>query len=162
MDAAYAAIVALASDAPLDGEMFLRLLWALHAIGRAGESQLQSLLAAEDEHVRVWAVRLLCDRGPLSKEVLMQFAGMAHNDKSQLVRLYLASALQRIPLEKRWPIAEGLLTHAEDAKDHNLPLMIWYGIEPLVPLDKKRAIALAAKSKIPLVRQYIARRAAAK
>ena len=162
MDAAYAAIVSLASDAPLDGEMFLQLLWALHAIGRAGESQLQSLLAAEDEHVRVWAVRLLCDRGPLSKEVLMQFAGMAHNDKSQLVRLYLASALQRIPLEARWPIAEGLLTHAEDAKDHNLPLMIWYGIEPLVPLDKKHAIALAAKSKIPLVRQYIARRAAAK
>ena len=24
------------------------------------------------------------------------------------------------------------LSHAEDAKDHNLPLMIWYGIEPLV------------------------------
>ena len=69
---------------------------------------------------------------------------------------------QRIPLEKHWPIAEGLISHAEDANDHNLWLMICSGLEPLVPLDKKQAIALAAKSKIPLVRQYIARRPAAK
>jgi hypothetical protein len=59
-------------------------------------------------------------------------------------------------------VAEGLLSHSEDAKDPNLPLMIWYGIEPLVSADSKRAVALAAKSKLPLVRQYLARRVAEK
>ena len=62
---------------------------------------------------------------------------------------------------QRWAIAEGLAGHAEDADDDNLPLMIWYGIEPLVPADPNRAAQLLAKCRIPLVRQYIARRIAA-
>ena len=78
------------------------------------------------------------------------------------MRLYLASALQRLPLENRWPIAEALASHGEDTDDHNLPLMYWYGIEPLVATNSVRAIQLAAKSKIPLVRQFIARRIAEK
>jgi len=38
--------------------------------------------------------------------------------------------------------------------------MIWYGIEPLVQDDLDRFIQLAATTKIPLVRQHIARRVA--
>ena len=68
--------------------------------------------------------------------------------------------LQRIPIKDRWAIAEGLVSHADDAEDPNLPLMIWYGIEPAVAADKDRAIKLAAACKIPLVRQHIARRLA--
>ena len=60
-----------------------------------------------------------------------------------MVRLYLASALQRLPLEQRWSIAEGLLSHSSDASDANLPLMIWYGVEPLVVVDTGRALKLA-------------------
>ena len=39
--------------------------------------------------------------------------------------------------------------------------MIWYGIEALVPTDPDRAAALLVKARIPLVREYIARRIAA-
>jgi hypothetical protein len=74
----------------------------------------------------------------------------------------LASALQRVPLAERWTIAEALVQHEEDAKDQNLPLMIWYAIEPLVPKNSVAAIRLAAKCKIPMVREYISRRVAAK
>ena len=35
--------------------------------------------------------------------------------------------------------------HAEDAADANLPLMYWYGIEPLVPADPARALATRAQ-----------------
>ncbi len=66
-----------------------------------------------------------------------------------------------MPSAAAWPVAEGLAGHEEDAKDLNLPLMIWYGIEPLVPADTDRAAALLMKAKIPLVREYIARRIAA-
>jgi len=75
-------------------------------------------------------------------------------------RLRLASALQKLPLEQRWPVAELLLSHGEDAGDHNLPQMYWYAVEPLVAADPGRALELAGKSAIPLVAQHIARRLA--
>jgi hypothetical protein len=42
-----------------------------------------------------------------------------------------------------------------------LPLMIWYGVEPLVTADRSRTLALVTKCKIPIVRQYLAKRIAA-
>src|SRR5207302_1159480 len=75
-------------------------------------------------------------------------------------RLYLASVLQRLRPAQRWPIAQALLTRSEDVPDANLPLMIWYAIEPLVNEDTDRFVALAGTARIPLVRRHIARRAA--
>ncbi len=72
--------------------------------------------------------------------------------------MYLASALQRMPVDRRGGILEGLLAHAEDATDHNLPLMYWYATEPVVAEQPSAGLNLLAKSKIPLIREYIARR----
>jgi putative heme-binding domain-containing protein len=66
--------------------------------------------------------------------------------------------LLRIPVDEREPLAGALLQHGEDATDHNLPLMLWYGVEPIAAQDPSNAIHLAVDSRIPLVRQYIARR----
>jgi len=112
------------------------------------------------EYVRAWAIQFLCEDGEPSADALSKFAESAKGDPSQVVRLYLASALQRLPPKDGWAIAEGLLGHAEDAADANLPLMVWYGIEPLVAADPARATRLAVESRIPLVRRFIARRAA--
>src|SRR5690606_1055507 len=76
------------------------------------------------------------------------------NDPSALVRLYLASALQRIPPEQRWDIVEGLSRRAEDKDDHNLPLMVWYATEPLIALDMDRAMALAEHAELPNLLLY--------
>src|SRR5207248_1986678 len=78
-----------------------------------------------------------------------------------VVRLYLASGLQRLPREKRWGILEELVKHAEDASDHNLPLMYWYAAEPLADVDAARALQLAAKSKVPLL-SFMVRRIGSK
>jgi hypothetical protein len=109
---------------------------------------------------RVWSIRLVLDRKETLSKNLSQLTKLARNDKSPIVRLALASGLQRLPVKDRWPIAEALVAHAEDAKDANIPLMIWYGIEPAVSADRARAIALLKKTKIPLLRQYIVRRLA--
>ena len=58
----------------------------------------------------------------------------------------------------RSEIAEGLVAHAEDAADANLPLMIWYGIEPLVAADRNQAVQLMGQCKLPQVREFITRR----
>mgnify|MGYP006138248603 CR=1 FL=1 len=34
-----------------------------------------------------------------------------------------------------------LAARSEDAADHNIPLLVWYGLEPLVPTDPPRAIS---------------------
>jgi putative heme-binding domain-containing protein len=142
----------------------LRLLWAAHAAGALPLDDLeQAFAAAGDEHERVWRLRLLMDRySPEGEQVPLELAAtlgrLAHSESSGLVQLYLASALQRLPLAHRWPLAEALCSHSQFALDRMLPLMIWYGIEPAVGRDRDRAVRLAASSQIPLVRQYIARR----
>ncbi len=106
-------------------------------------------------------MRLLVEDKRISDDAVKSFAELARSDKSSSVRFALASALQRLPLRQRWDTAEELARHKEDAADDNLPLMIWYGIEPLVPADPDRAAKLLMTCRISLVRQYIARRIAA-
>jgi putative heme-binding domain-containing protein len=59
-----------------------------------------------------------------------------------------------------WELVEHLAAHGEDAQDHNLALMDWYAVEPLVPTDFDRSAKLAVASKIPLLTEFIARRLA--
>jgi hypothetical protein len=152
-------------------------LWALHACGGLEESEALRLLKDEDVIIRSWTIQSLSENehrwqpllskngGPAKvpnegflSNVLSEFARMAREDKSPVVRLYLASALQRLPMEKRGEILEALLAHAEDATDHNLPLMYWYAAEPLAGKDVATAARLLAKTKIPQVRELITRR----
>jgi putative membrane-bound dehydrogenase-like protein len=139
----------------------LRALWALYSIGACEEPLLVELLDHPSDHLRRWAIQLSCDLGVPAEPAISKMTQMAQKDSSPIVRLALASALQRLPLAQRWALAEGLVGHEEDAEDQNLPLMIWYGIEPLVELDKARALGLMSRAKIPLLRQYITRRVAA-
>ncbi len=136
----------------------LRALWALYCAGGADEEFLRQQLDHENEHVRAWAVRLLCDERYVRDAALEKLTAMAASEKSPLVRLYLASALQAIPLKRRWDLATAMAAREDNAKDQNLPLVIWYGIEPLVPTDKARSAKLLVACKIPQVRQFIARR----
>ncbi len=136
----------------------LRGMWALHVTGGFNENQLIFALDDPNEYVRAWAVQLLCEDQSPSTKALAKFNRMAKEDTSPVVRLYLASALQRIEPKSRWDIAEGLLTHSEDADDHNIPKMIWYGTESLVADNPERALALAAQAEIPMMAQFMARR----
>lgn len=135
----------------------LRALWVLFDIGRAEPVFLADQLNHESEYVRSWAVRLLCESRP-SSQALTAFRNMAERDASPYVRLYLAAMLQRLPLADRRSIAEALLQHAEDADDHNIPLMLWYGVEPLVNDDVGRFVGLLDATRIPLVARHIGRR----
>jgi putative membrane-bound dehydrogenase-like protein len=147
-------MLAAAKDAPSR----LRAFWALHAAGGVNEAEIAELLGNADAYVRAWAVRLAADDRTASPALLDRFAKLAASDPSPVVRVYLASTLQRIPGEQRWPIVDALAAHEEDANDPNIPLMIWYGIEPLVPGDPARATKLVETARIPLLRQHIARR----
>ncbi len=154
----------------------LRALWTLCCIGAADWKFLTAQLRHRSEHVRTWAIRLLTDAWPLDtvlsqrpaesadaqipEAVLAELSRLAREDQSGLVRLALASMLQRLPVVQRAALATPLVAHAEDAGDHNLPLMIWYGLIPVADADPAALAKLAAACELPLTHRFIARRLA--
>ena len=140
----------------------LRAAWALHVMSGIDDNLLNSLFSDDSPYVRGWAIQLAMeasDDAP-QEEHLTTFEAMARDDVSPIVRMYLASAVQQIPLAQRWTILRALTGHSEDATDHNLPLMYWYAAEPLADVDPTRALALAmsAGESIPLLREFMLRR----
>lgn len=144
-----------------DATRKLRALWTLHVTKGLEEKDLLDLLGNENEYVRGWAIQILAEDENPSDAALQRFAELAVSDKSQLVRLYLTSALERTDPAKRWKIIEGLVQHTEDKDDHNLPLMYWYALEPMVKTDMNRALEVAMKAKGPKILQYTTQRIAA-
>jgi putative membrane-bound dehydrogenase-like protein len=136
----------------------LRALWALHVTKGLSETELLGQLKNPSEHVRAWAIQLLCEEQAPSAATLVIFEQLAKDEPSAKVRLYLASALQRMPLAARWPIVTNLAAREEDNTDHNIPLMVWYGIEPAIAVDRKAALALMRSSKLNTLREFIPRR----
>ena len=138
----------------------LRGLWALHVAGGLTEARVRLGLANDSPLVRAWTIQLAMEDKLPSPDTLAALIELAQGDPSPVVRLYLASALDRMPHAERSEILRGLLAHAEDADDQNLPLMYWYGAEPLVEHDPGLAIELAETSRVPLVDRFLVRRLA--
>jgi putative membrane-bound dehydrogenase-like protein len=141
-------------------EAQLRVLWALHVIGGLGEADVIKLASHSDVMVRAWSIQLALQDGKVSDRVAQAFTELARTDASPVVRLYLASAAQRLAPHQVWDMVGALHTHGEDAGDHNLPLMAWYALEPLVAVDFSRALALALESKLPRTLEFTSRRVA--
>jgi putative heme-binding domain-containing protein len=147
-------------DEQSDPTRQLRALWALYVIGGLNEKDLAGLLDHRQEDVRAWAVRLLVEDRQVSDAVAGKLAERARRDDSAAVRLALASAMQRLPAARRWPVAEALAARAEDTGDANLPLMIWYGLEPLVPAKPSAAAELLENAAPGPLQTYLSRRLA--
>lgn len=153
----------------------LRAMFTLFCIGGADDNFLAAQLRHKDERIRAQAVKLLVDSMPLdriadlapapatadqSAKLLPEFVRLAEGDPSGLVRLALSSALSRIHVSQRAELAKALVAHAEDANDHNLPLMVWFGLIPVANADAMALAKVADACTWPSTRRYIARRLA--
>ena len=157
-------------DSGSDTAARLRGLWALHLTGGLGIENATRWAQDRDPWVRAWTVQLYFEHADLlfSNERLSELADgsvnslveLARNDPSPVVRRFVASAAQRLPVDRRWEILAALAGHAEDASDHNLPLLYWYAAEGSVASDTGRALDLLRACKIPKLREFIARRVA--
>ncbi|XZE53691.1 PVC-type heme-binding CxxCH protein [Planctomycetaceae bacterium SH139] len=151
----------------------LRYLWTAHGISAVTTEEAIELLDDNDPLLRAWTIQLACETDNPTPALLSKLAELARQDREPVVQLYLASALQRIgnltapseiiaaPLAAaKWTIAEGLISNGDSQFDRNLPLLIWYAINPLVAEDPQRGFALARATRIPKIKQFIYRRAA--
>lgn len=145
----------------------LRDLWYRNAISAVSREELLGLLNDENEHLRVWAIRLLTDSWPIDSvfgpmahrnppsdpELRDRFVQMAKTDSSGLVRLALASTLQRMPLKDRPVLASALASRVEDANDHNLLRLVWFALMTM----KEEKLQVAAATAWPDLLRYLAR-----
>ena len=136
----------------------LRAMWTLQLIGGLGDIMLAGMLDDKAEYIRGWAIQLIAEDGKVPDAILQKWAVMAREDESAAVRLFLASAMQRLEHGKRWDVLTALVAHGKDKNDHNLPLLIWYALEPLVVLDEDKTAALVAACKIDKIKGFIERR----
>jgi len=135
----------------------LRALWMLYSIGALDQKKILGLLDSDDEHLRSWGVRFLMDEESISGVAISSLEKLAQNEKSALVRLYLASALQKIAVPSRAELGLILATKVEDKNDHNQPLMLWYGMEPTVSADPMLGVKLAQATAMGIHRNFVAR-----
>ena len=150
----------------------IRALCSLFVIGGTDLPFLRSLLRHEHESVRAWAIRLLTDAMPidtiysrrggpdveLPADLRSQLADVARTDPSGLVRLVLASTMQRLPVSQRESLANALLSRSEDDADHNIPSLIWTGLIPVAEADPDALVRLTLDCRIAAVQRLIARR----
>lgn len=173
--AAFPAIAKILNDgtSPVNPEPTrLRALWALDAAQSLPPPIARLFEMDADEWVRSWAIRieyenasewLAADSPQGRSELEVSLANLnklATTDPSPLVRRHVASALLRVGPERRGPALEALGRHAEDINDHNLPLLYWYAAEGVVATQPAEGLRLLESSKIPKLREFIARRLA--
>ena len=140
-------------------------MWALYLSQCVDEKWLFLQLQDPDEHVRVWAIRFITDAHAISDTagwsvVAEKLTSLASNDRSGLVLLYLASALQKMPAEMRWPLAKAISNRPERAfgADRTLSIMLWLGVEPVIAAHPTQSLRLMQQTTFSLVRENIARR----
>jgi len=133
-------------------------LWTKHISQSFVNGELYAYLNDEDPYLRAWAIQFLTEDDNIPDETIQRLEALAENESSAVVRLYLAAAMQRIPMTDRWTLAENLAAHKADADDPNILLMLWFAIEPLVESSSSRALALADQSELPTITRHIARR----
>ena len=115
------------------GQLGLEKLWQLHSHGiLQGKLQSQTakiLLTHQNQFVRAWTVRLLCDHYQVEPKIAKALADLAAKEPYIEVRKQLASSARRLPAKDALPIIRNLLKYDEDSKDIHQPLMLWWAIE---------------------------------
>ena len=131
-------------------------------------------VSPRDSALRVIAIQELVARSPLDtilgsrpvsdiapeSKAIDRLIQLAHAETGGAELLALASALQRLPVNHRVEIAQGISRHDEYADDHNLPLMVWYGLLPVASVNPHGLAEFAVQCRFPTTRRLIARRLA--
>jgi putative heme-binding domain-containing protein len=134
----------------------LRVMWALHVTG--GEVPLP---LDKYPHLLGWMIQLKCEDQTVSLQPQLA-RGVGDGQGQQVPRRTPAPRLMVPQAPRRTALGHPRrpAVSRRGRRDHNLPLMYWYGLESVMDADTDRALALAAETKIPNILAFAARRQA--
>jgi putative membrane-bound dehydrogenase-like protein len=136
-------------------EVQLLALWTSHGVGALSESALAVALRDPAPYVRAWAIQCAAERGPIDRTLADRLTTLAKEDPSPVVRLYLASAAQRVSKEIAWPMLEALARHSEDREDRNIPFLLWHSLATRFLEQPDRALAIAQSTLLPQLADWV-------
>jgi putative membrane-bound dehydrogenase-like protein len=146
-----------------DSRLTLQSLWALKVVGGFDDAFAEKLLKHAEADVRAWTIRFAGDSKRVSPAIQKQLLELARTDSSPAVRNQLACSAKRWPGKVTLLIIRELLQRTEDAKDPQIPLLIWWAIESKAVSDREQVVEmlhLPTMWQKPLVQQHIVERVA--
>jgi putative heme-binding domain-containing protein len=142
------------------GQLALESLWALNLVGGLDEPTLLAAFSHANPHVRLWAVRLMCDLGKVSATESKQLVALAIKEQDPEVSCQIACSARRLPAADCLPIVCALL-QSNNADDPHLPLLVWWAIERKAASDASLVVDLFRDPEIwhtPIAKQVVAER----
>lgn len=145
-----------------DEILALQYVWLFSSIGLQEPISKGLTNPHNSAHVRAWVVRSLSDYLFLNPDDPKEYIKSLENTdyKTPIERLALASAIRNLQGRSRERLVEKLLKVSleEDKNDHNLPIMSWLALEPLITSGPS-ATKYLMMVKSPFLRESIARKA---
>ena len=128
------------------------------ALGIHSHDSLQQWLATTDLEQLEQAVHLSASNAERRVALFSRLIQLAKQKPATNILLALVSVLRQFDAPQRLELAMAILSEPENAKaiaaDHNLTLMTWYGIEPVV----KSVAQVRLLQSIPKLQQFAVRR----
>lgn len=118
----------------------LRAMWGLCAVGAFDAEVARTALQSPHAYLRSWAIRLLGESKLIDERLLAELTQLAGKEPAAQVRSQLASTAQHLPGLDTLPLLHTLLKHQADAKDPNIPLLLWIAYEPRVLTQRAAAL----------------------
>ncbi len=137
----------------------LRIVWAIEATGDWSGQLADRLASHTDPAVVRWTIRLAVENRTLTPTIDQTLAAAAASP-NPAIRVALFSAMQKLPLDKRWKYLQHAKIKSNENGDANLCHMLWYAVEPLVASRPDELVAWAIERRLPQVSRWIVRRAA--
>lgn len=150
-------------------EQVVQAILMAHAAGRSIQR-----FDHPNEYVRSASIRVMTDHLPLDDAMgdqwkppfewtdadaalLVELNRLAETDTSLLVQKTLASTLQRLPVGDRVGLASRLCRRTAAEGDHNIPLLVWYGLIPVSRQHPQRLVDVAATCELSVTLRLMAR-----
>lgn len=139
----------------LESLLPLRLLWSLHVSGGVDESLLLKFTKEENEHLRVWAIRLIGESERPSPRLQTALSTLATEETSGLVLLELCSILQGLETETRERLADPILLNPLIGTHPSFQLMLWPALADILTANPYPVMFGDHTTKL---REFVARR----
>ncbi|MGI8978129.1 MAG: PVC-type heme-binding CxxCH protein [Pirellulaceae bacterium] len=113
---------------------------------------------SDREDLKVASIRRMMEADEMTNPEVESIAAQIDMEKSGRVLMYYASLMQYLPMAQRRILADRLVATNVFVSEPKLPLMIWYGIEPVIGADVRKGVQYTKAAYYPEVRRLSARR----